>query len=128
MKRLLHTLCWFVGLALIIKIFFHNQPLNYLWVIIFGLSIFFGIQSSRELKISEDMSMQMITWLKNYQKCPYSKQQIYIGEIVNRAVNCNQTQDALKFLNCILEADPDNEAAKTLIISIWGTELLNNYA
>jgi len=118
---------WFLALFIIVKLIFTSQSLGYFWLIILALSLFFGYHSAKKIKISDDLSQQVISWLEKYQTLSYYKKEIFISEVVNRAVKCNNQKDALVFLQTILDAEPDNETAKGLMISIWGTEVLNNY-
>jgi hypothetical protein len=128
MKRLIYTSCWFLGLMVITKLIFNNQSLGYFWLIIAALSVFFGCQSGNRLELTENVSLQITTWLKNYQELSYYKQQLYLSEVINNAVRSNQTKQALEFLELILRAEPDNETAKALMASIWGAELISEYA
>lgn len=128
MKRLIYTLCWFLGLVVVTKLLFNNQSMGYFWFIIAALSVFFGYQSGSRLELAENVSVQLATWLKNYQELSYYKQQLYLSEVINNAIRSNQTKQALEFLELILKAEPDNETAKTLMASIWGAELISAYA
>lgn len=127
MHRLAYSFVWFLALFIIVKLIFTSQSLGYFWLIILALSLFFGYHSAKKIKISDDLSQQVISWLEKYQTLSYYKKEIFISEVVNRAVKCNNQKDALVFLQTILDAEPDNETAKGLMISIWGTEVLNNY-
>ncbi|MEG6523732.1 hypothetical protein [Desulfotomaculum sp. 1211_IL3151] len=125
MKRMIDTFCWFLGLVVIAKLLFNNQSLGYFWFIIAALSVFFGCQSGSRLELAENASVQIAAWLKNYQELSYYKQQLYLSEVINNAIRSNQTKQALEFLDLILKAEPDNETAKTLMVSIWGAELIS---
>ncbi|GAB6178723.1 hypothetical protein JCM14036_00420 [Desulfotomaculum defluvii] len=128
MKRLLYTFCWFLGLVVVTELLFSNQSLGYFWLIIVALSIFFGLQSGSRFELADNVSVQLATWLQKYQELSYFKQQLYLSEVINNAIKSNQTKQALEFLEQILKAEPDNETAKTLMASIWGAELISEYA
>lgn len=128
MKRLLCSFLWFLGLTVVAKLLFVNQPLGYFWIAIGLLSIFFGIHSVNKIELTDNMSVQLAAWIKKYQDLSYFKQQLYLNEVINDAIKRNQTKQALEFLEYILNVEPDNETAKTLMASIWGTALISQQA
>jgi len=44
---------------------------------------------------------------------------------VNRAIKIGQVEQIEKFLKSIINSEPDNETAQSLLFGIWGTEVLN---
>lgn len=128
MKRLKYTLLWFLGLALVVKLLFLNQGLGFFWLAIAGLSMFFGFQTCSKIELTDNMSYQLTTWITTYQELSYYKQQLYLNEVVNGAVKSGQVKEALEFIECILQADPDNETAKSLMVSIWGADFIDKYS
>jgi hypothetical protein len=123
MQRLICTLSWFFSLALIANLIL-DQSLGFFWLMIGGLSIFLGLQTGNKLDLGDNPSIQLTSWANRYQELSYFKQQLYLGEVINNAIKCNQTKQALDFLDRIIKAEPDNETAKSLMASIWGTELI----
>ncbi|MTI81858.1 MAG: hypothetical protein FH758_13460 [Firmicutes bacterium] len=125
-KGIIYSSMWFVGMLVIAKLLFVSQPLGYFWIAIIALSVLFGYESIDRLKVKDSMSYQISSWLSTYIGLTYYKQQLYLAEIVNNAVKRNDTKEAEEFLEHILRAEPENETARSLIVSIWGTSLLNN--
>ncbi|MDO7788054.1 hypothetical protein [Desulforamulus aquiferis] len=128
MKQLASTLLWFLSLAVVVKLLFFDQPLGYFWIAIAVLSIFFGYKSVRKIELSSNASMQLTNWVNKFQSLSYYERQGYLHEVVNNAIKRNQPKQALEFLELVIKAEPDNDTAKTLMASIWGAELIGQYA
>ena len=126
MRRVMNSVLWFIGLAIVANIIFHDQSLGYFWLMIGAVSLFFGFQSVNQLNL-DHVSVQIAHWITTYQDLSYFKQQLYLSEVVNGALRRNQAQQALEFLNYILKLEPDNETAKSLMASVWGAELASEY-
>ncbi|SMB91669.1 hypothetical protein SAMN00017405_2225 [Desulfonispora thiosulfatigenes DSM 11270] len=127
MKRIFCILLWFITLVVIAFSLFNTLSFQYFWAVIIFLSIYFGLNTSQEIKISDEMSHQIITWVNKYKQYSYCERQWFLEKVVNRSVASNKSQEAIKFLNYILKAEPDNDLAKNLMVSIWGMEVLNTY-
>ncbi|KJS19872.1 MAG: hypothetical protein VR72_17145 [Clostridiaceae bacterium BRH_c20a] len=126
MKRLVLIFIWFIGITIVIKLVLHNQPLGYFWLVVIGLSVFFGFYGGQEKKIPEDFNHQLRLWLDKYRDYPYYHRQQFLSDVVKRALKIGQVNHVEKFLNYIVETEPDNETAQSLLIALWGTEVINN--
>lgn len=126
MGRLLSVALWFIGLALISKILLPERPLGYFWLMVLFLSLFFGFScSGKKTKAPEDFDYQQKSWWDKYHSFSYYERQKFLTETVNNAIKINQLEPAEKFLQGIINSEPDNELAQSLLISIWGSELIN---
>ncbi|KJS82513.1 MAG: hypothetical protein JM58_14920 [Peptococcaceae bacterium BICA1-8] len=126
MRRLVLIFTWFIGITIVIKFVLHNQPLGYFWLVVIGLSVFFGFYGSQEKEVPEDFNHQLSLWLNKYLDYPYYHRQQFLSDVVKRALKTGQVNHVEKFLNYIVETEPDNETAQSLLIALWGTEVINN--
>jgi len=125
MRRLGLFFTWFICIALVTKLVLYNQPLGYLWLVVIGLSFFFGSYGGQKNKVPEDFNHQLNLWLKKYQSYPYYHKQHFLNDLVIRAHKIGQVNQVEKFLNYIIETEADNETAKSLLIALWSTEVIN---
>ncbi|MGI6225479.1 MAG: tetratricopeptide repeat protein [Peptococcales bacterium] len=126
MKRTAAILIWFICITIIAKILLPNQQLGFFWLPILGLSVFFGLSCSRKSKTPEDFNEQQINWWNKYHSYSYFQRQRFLSETINNALKIGQVEQAEKFLNSLINSDPDNENAKSLLIGLWSTEVLND--
>lgn len=126
MRRLLAPFVWLVCIAITTKILLPSQQLGIFWIVIIGLSIFFGLPCSRNNIIPEDFSQQQIIWWNKYHGYSYYEKQRFLSETVKRALKIGQVEQVERFLKSIINHDPDNETAQSLLIALWSTEVINN--
>jgi hypothetical protein len=126
MGRLLSVALWFMGLALTSKILLPDRPLGYFWLMVLFLSLFFGFScSGRKKRAPEDFDYQQKIWWDKYHSFSYYERQKFLTETVNNAIKINQLEPTEKFLQGVINSEPDNELAQSLLISIWGSEVIN---
>ncbi|NLT94544.1 MAG: hypothetical protein GXW85_03255 [Clostridia bacterium] len=117
---------WFTGLAVITKLLLPDGPLGYFWFVLFFLSLFFGLANNNGKKLApEDFDYQQNIWWVKYQGCSYEQREQFLSEMVNKAVKTKQVEKAEQFLKAVIDHEPDNELAKSLLIGIWGSEVIN---
>ncbi|MFZ7101639.1 MAG: hypothetical protein ACOWWO_03140 [Peptococcaceae bacterium] len=123
MKRLAYTGVWFIIISIIVSWLFRGQSLGYFWVVVGCLSVFFGYHSEKKLEIPENASRQLEVWIKKYQNLSYYQRHFFLNDLVKRAALTNQCKEVEEFLKYLVNADPDNEMAKGMLFSIWGSTL-----
>jgi len=127
MRRLISVAVWFFCIGIAIKILMPNQPLGPFWLIVIFLSMFFGLPNSRKKEVPEGFTHQLSIWWEKYHSYPYYHKQQFLSETVNRALKIGQVEQVEKFLKTIINSEPDNEIAQSLLIGLWGTEVINKW-
>jgi hypothetical protein len=126
MGRLLSVAIWFIGLAITTKILLPGRPLGYFWLLLFFLSLFFGLSySGRKETVPDDFNYQQRLWWEKYQSYSYLERQQFLTATVNNAQKMNQLGQIEGFLKAVVNSEPENELAQSLLISIWGSEIIN---
>lgn len=124
MRQLVYTGLWFLTISIIVSLLLPQEPLGYLWILVILLSVFFGYNTGKKIVIPNDASKQMEVWIKKYQDLPYYQRQLFLSDLMERAILTNQIKEVEKFLNFIIDYEPDNDTIKGMLISLWGTSLV----
>ncbi len=126
LKKISHVLYWFIGLVILSRLLLGTFSIGYLWLVLLGQASFFSwMTRERELKLDPEVSQQVIRWMTAYREQDYSNKISYLNGVVNKAIKENYQLEAEQLLKLILELEPENEAAKSLLVALWGTDLMS---